>query len=202
LADDIDNYLNGEPLIARRRTAGYFLYRKIVKFRYPISIAAAVVAVIVGIAINDSIRIAHERNAALISASKAETERHASQINLADSLISNADNMARDGRWREAGKKYWDAYQIQADEHVSTMNAALALLKAGRRAPPELSKFLADAQSPLAPIGVIPDPDGRTAWAVLPQRHHPVLRHNNGPIWPSLWQTGFNRAGIGCLCLP
>jgi serine/threonine protein kinase len=49
MADDIDNYLNGKPLLARSPTTIYLLRKKISKYRRHISITAAVLVVFVGI---------------------------------------------------------------------------------------------------------------------------------------------------------
>jgi serine/threonine protein kinase len=51
MADDIDNYLNGKPLMARSPTTIYFMRKKISKYRRHISIAAAVLVVFIGISL-------------------------------------------------------------------------------------------------------------------------------------------------------
>ncbi|MGD1043585.1 MAG: protein kinase [Sedimentisphaerales bacterium] len=51
MADDIDNYLNGKPLLARLPTMIYLLRKKISKYRQHISIAAAVLVVFIGISL-------------------------------------------------------------------------------------------------------------------------------------------------------
>ncbi len=43
LARDIENYLQGEPLIARRPTVLYFVYKRLRKYRVPATIAAVVI---------------------------------------------------------------------------------------------------------------------------------------------------------------
>ena len=43
LANDLDNYLNGDPLTAKKPTTAYFLRKKIRKHRVPLGIAAAAV---------------------------------------------------------------------------------------------------------------------------------------------------------------
>ena len=43
LANDLDNYLNGDPLTAKKPTTAYFLLKKIRKNRVPLGIAAAAV---------------------------------------------------------------------------------------------------------------------------------------------------------------
>ncbi len=74
LAQDIDNYLNGEPLKARKPTTVYFLAKRIRKYRVPVAIGAAVVAVLVGLAVLAYVRILHERN---LARAAGESERRA-----------------------------------------------------------------------------------------------------------------------------
>jgi len=167
LADDIDNYINGEAIKARRPTAIYFLRKKIRKFRVPIVAAAIVAIMIVGLIVHYSLRLTQERNLALAAAANERILRHASQVNLAESLVLIAEDMERDRHWHNAVSRFWDAYRIQRVEGVSTINTTLGLLDAGRHSPGELSKFMADAQSPQVPIGVTFDVDGYTAWAEL-----------------------------------
>jgi serine/threonine protein kinase/WD40 repeat protein len=168
LADDIDNYLNGDPLTARRPTAIYFLRKKFNKHRIPIVAAVIVIAGIISLVVHDSIRMKQERNLALAAAANAEALRHTSQLNLAESLISNGDGLVQQSRWHDAATRYSEALRIQTSEGVSTSNSTLGFLDTIRHAPDEWSKLTANAQSPIAPIGVLFDPDERTAWAELP----------------------------------
>ncbi|MGA2231358.1 MAG: serine/threonine-protein kinase, partial [Tepidisphaeraceae bacterium] len=168
LADDIDNYLNGDPLTARRPTAIYFLRKKFNKHRIPIAATVVVIAGITSLVVHDSIRMKQERNLALAAAANAENERHISQLNWAESLISNGDSLMHDGRWQDARNLYWEALQIQTREGVSTTNSTFAFLDGFRHAPNEWSNLMADAQSPMAPIGVLFGPDDRSVWAALP----------------------------------
>ena len=64
LADDIENYLSGDPLSARKPTFGYFLRKKIRKHRVPVSIAAAVLVALLSLAAFSYIRVTQERNRA------------------------------------------------------------------------------------------------------------------------------------------
>ena len=62
LAADIENYLTGEPLNARRPTTFYFLRKRIRKYRVPVALAAVVLASLVGMAVFAYVRVRQERD--------------------------------------------------------------------------------------------------------------------------------------------
>ena len=72
LAEDIDNYLKREPLSARKRTATYFLLKRMRKYWLPVTLAAAVVLSLGGLAVWSYVRIARERTRA-VKAEKVAT---------------------------------------------------------------------------------------------------------------------------------
>jgi hypothetical protein len=74
LAQDIENYLTGEPLIARPATTMYFLRKRISKYRGRVVLALLVLSVVIGMAVFAYIRIARERNRA-VSAEALAKER-------------------------------------------------------------------------------------------------------------------------------
>ena len=51
LARDVENYLTGEPLTARRQTALYFLFTLVRKYRVPVAIVSVVLAALIGMAV-------------------------------------------------------------------------------------------------------------------------------------------------------
>jgi tetratricopeptide (TPR) repeat protein len=65
LAQDIQNYLTGEPLIARRPTTVYFLRKRLRKYRARVAIASSFLAVLVGVAIFAYLRVSNERDKAV-----------------------------------------------------------------------------------------------------------------------------------------
>ena len=75
LAQDIDNYLNGEPLTARKPTTLYFLRKRIRKYRLQVGVAAAVLAALVAVAVYAYVRIADERNRAVIAEKNTSKQR-------------------------------------------------------------------------------------------------------------------------------
>jgi len=74
MAQDIDNYLNGEPLKARKPTTAYFLAKRIRKYRGPVAVGAAVVVLLLGLAVVAYVRILQERN---LARAAEESERRA-----------------------------------------------------------------------------------------------------------------------------
>ena len=80
LADDIDNYLTGEPLTARAPTTLYFLRKRLRKYRIQVSVAAAVLLALLAVAVFAYVRVRSERNRAQAERTRAvAAERGASQ---------------------------------------------------------------------------------------------------------------------------
>ncbi|HUW56230.1 MAG TPA: protein kinase [Planctomycetota bacterium] len=72
LAEDIDNYLNREPLAARKATLRYLVVSRIRKFKAWVAVAAVALACLVGLAVYFTARLATERNRA-VQAEKVAT---------------------------------------------------------------------------------------------------------------------------------
>ncbi|MDP2897088.1 MAG: protein kinase [bacterium] len=65
LAQDVQNYLTGEPLIARRPTTVYFLRKRIRKYRARVAVASSFLTVLVGVAVFAYLRVSNERDKAV-----------------------------------------------------------------------------------------------------------------------------------------
>jgi len=76
LVRDIDHYLKGEPLEARRDSAGYRLRKFVTRNRRAVSTAVVLFAVVVGIVAFFTIRLAIARNAALAEAARTQRIQH------------------------------------------------------------------------------------------------------------------------------
>jgi serine/threonine protein kinase/tetratricopeptide (TPR) repeat protein len=74
LAQDIANYLNGDPLTAHTPTTGYFLRKRLRKHRVPVSIAALVAILLLGTGVYSYLRVTQERDEA--EAARGEAERN------------------------------------------------------------------------------------------------------------------------------
>jgi eukaryotic-like serine/threonine-protein kinase len=72
LIRDIDHYLKGEPLEARPDTLRYRLGKFVVRNRPAVSAAAAAFAVVVGLVVFYTVRLATARNAALAEAARTQ----------------------------------------------------------------------------------------------------------------------------------
>jgi eukaryotic-like serine/threonine-protein kinase len=72
LIRDIDHYLKGEPLEARPDTLRYRLGKFVARNRRPVSAAAAVFTIVVGLVAFYTVRLATARNAALAEAARTQ----------------------------------------------------------------------------------------------------------------------------------
>ena len=71
LADDIENYLTGEPLTAKTPTTVYFLRKRLAKYRGRVAIATLMLATLVGLAIWSYVSITRARDEAEQEAKRA-----------------------------------------------------------------------------------------------------------------------------------
>ncbi|HUW34196.1 MAG TPA: serine/threonine-protein kinase, partial [Planctomycetota bacterium] len=71
LAQDVANYLAGEPLAARKPTTAYFLRRRLRKHRRAVAVATVVAIALIGIAVFAYLRIATERDRANVERTRA-----------------------------------------------------------------------------------------------------------------------------------
>jgi eukaryotic-like serine/threonine-protein kinase len=72
LIRDIDHYLKGEPLEARPDTAGYRLHKFLARNRDAVLAAGTLLAIVVGIVIFFTVRLAIARNAAVAEAARTQ----------------------------------------------------------------------------------------------------------------------------------
>lgn len=75
LADDINNYLTGEPLTARKPTTAYFLRKRLRKHRVAVTFTAMVIAALITMAVWAYIRVSNERTIAIEQERIAKIER-------------------------------------------------------------------------------------------------------------------------------
>jgi len=123
LADDIENYLTGEPLDARKPTTLYFLRKRIRKYRAPVVIAAAVLTALIGMAVFAYVRVTWERDRAVVAEKEAKLQRDRAEKERRSALaarraeeeqrrraelevyrygISEADRLSRAGMYSDA----------------------------------------------------------------------------------------------------
>jgi serine/threonine protein kinase/WD40 repeat protein len=157
MAEDIQNYLRGEPLGARQPTAFYFLRRKLRKHRIPVTAAALVLLTIIGMSIHASLKIKVQRDIAQAAAHSERELRKLAEMRYAESLILWADALSDAGNWDEARARYWQAFDLQRQHQLSPIAAALGLIGTYHRVPPPL------VQLP-APPAAQQDARMRQAW--------------------------------------
>ncbi|MCX5671838.1 MAG: tetratricopeptide repeat protein [Planctomycetota bacterium] len=75
LAEDLGNYLTGEPLSAKAPTTAYFLRKRLRKYRGRVAVAALMLVALLAMAGYAYIRVAEERNRALTAEGQAITAR-------------------------------------------------------------------------------------------------------------------------------
>jgi eukaryotic-like serine/threonine-protein kinase len=95
LIRDIDHYLKGEPLEARPDTAGYRLRKFLTRNRDAVLAAGTLLAMVVGIVIFFTVRLAIARNAALAEAARTQRIQHfmTSLFQGGDESAGPADNL-------------------------------------------------------------------------------------------------------------
>jgi len=62
LAQDIENYLTGEPLTAKTPSTAYFLRKRIRKYRVRVAVAASVLAILIGTSVFAYVRVSRARD--------------------------------------------------------------------------------------------------------------------------------------------
>ena len=149
LAEDIGNYLGGNPLTARPATTSYFLRKRIRKHRIPVTAAAMVLSLLIGGVIFSYIQIRQQRNLAEAAAQKerqarqeavaardAEAQqRNKAELELADGLVAKGDALLLAGRSMEAKHAYDQAWDGFIRLRVPTYPAELGVWDAQRALP-------------------------------------------------------------------
>jgi len=109
LAKDITNYLNGDPLNARKPTFIYFLSRTVRKRLVPVGIGTFLLLLLLGMAAFSYWRIATEKHRAEFAAIQERDARHQAEQNLAvlrvneyRTNLAHADTLCSEGKVNES----------------------------------------------------------------------------------------------------
>jgi WD40 repeat protein len=156
-ANDIDNYLKGEPVTAHSPTVIYFLRKKIRKHRAKASLVALALFAAIGASVHGSIQVANERDAALYQAKTERNLRQLAEARFAAGEIDWADEEGAGGHWTDAKAHYADAYRILSAWSADTTNARLGLLDAIEHTPHPI----ASASPTTGSFELFAAPDGR-----------------------------------------
>ena len=111
LADDIDNYLAGEPLTARTPTTLYFLRKRVRKYRLQVAIAAGVIVALLGMGVFAYVRVRTERTKAIEGEERAQEAEQRAVAALRDVQRAHYVNTIA-----LAGKKLEDRLYDQVDQ--------------------------------------------------------------------------------------
>ena len=134
LAQDIANYLAGQPLFARPPTAAYFFGKWLRRYRRPITTGAIAAIAVAGMAVGSYVRIAQVRLAAVSATSEAERK-------YAESLVSQGDILVGAQRGDEARARYLEAIGFLKRLGQPIAGAMLGLWDSYRTCPPPLNSF-------------------------------------------------------------
>ncbi len=147
LARDLDNYLRGEPLLARPPTTLYFLRKRLRKHRIPLAIAAGVLLMLASIAVYSGLRIARERNTAIANERVAqeqkllaEQRRLQSEQRLEKGLLAAGKALVQSDA-AKAREHYAEAIAVARILGTSELAANIGLVESYTVSAPELLKW-------------------------------------------------------------
>ena len=153
LTRDVENYLSGDPLVAKPPTTIYFLRKRLWKYRLPLGIAAAILLVLAIMAVLSYVNIVHERDLARIAEANAQhqtelarIERRNAELRRGEGLVAEGDVLGSAGRWADAKSRYAEAHDLFVAEQASPLKADIGMWNAYRFSPP--------------PLGIIPGVKG------------------------------------------
>ena len=169
LADDIDNYLSGEPLRARIPTTFYFLSRRVRKHWKQAAIIAAILAVVLGTVIGAYTRIVGER-----AVSRAQRQRLEGRLDEAAAKLQEADLKAmilgKDKKKAQAALDLLVDRYLAAEDKASQLNYQL-----GQRPATVPARGIGlQAGKSLGPAALVRTPhlpEQVISWTLEPQGH-------------------------------
>ncbi|HUI06909.1 MAG TPA: protein kinase [Verrucomicrobiae bacterium] len=150
LAQDIANYLAGEPLSARPPTAAYFFGKWLRKYRRLVAIGAVGAVAVAGIGVASHIRIAQVRTTAVSATGEAN-------LRLAESLLSQGDALVGAQRGDEARARYVEAIGLLKGCGRPITGALLGLWDSYRSCPPPLNLFPGHQEGGVKSVASSPD---------------------------------------------
>ena len=190
LANDLDRYLSGEPLVAKRPTVRYVLGKRL-KRHWPAAAGVAGLALLVaGGLVIDAARVRKERANALAGWKAAEEHARTSDLRLAGSLVAQGDALLLAGQWARARPLYAKARAVFEEVRGPTYAADLGLWDVERQAAwsslrvaSHADKVYGVAMTPDARIAVSGASDGSLkAWDPLTGRLIRNLRDEGPPV--------------------
>jgi WD40 repeat protein len=150
LAQDIANYLAGQPLSARPPTTAYFFGKWLRKYRRPAVTGTVIVAFVGGVAIGSYFRIAQVRRAAASASNEAD-------LKLAESLVSLGDALVDAQRGDEARIRYGAAIGLLKKQRRPVFGVMLGLWDSYRTCPAPLNLFTSHEEGHVGSVAFSPD---------------------------------------------
>jgi WD40 repeat protein len=141
LANDLQNFLDNEPLSARSPTLLYFAQKKVRKHLRPIAGIAAIFLCLFSLCLYGYSQIKRANGIAVAAVNGEQDSQRMAKLSLAGKLISQADTLCGNGEWIEARQKYWDAYNTESGINAIARMASIGLLETYRQSPPPLTSF-------------------------------------------------------------
>jgi WD40 repeat protein len=134
-ADDIQKFLNGDPLSARAPTFLYFLRKKIAKHRFRFVLFTMILAAFVGLGFRMWAQVNREKDLALQIAESERAARRSADLRLSDGLATLAQSQAIQGDWVAARARFWESGDVLLRDGLRPTIPAIGLLATEHRAP-------------------------------------------------------------------
>jgi predicted Ser/Thr protein kinase len=151
LAQDIENYLTGEPLTARPPTTAYFIRKRLKKYRLRVAVASSVLAVLVAMGAFAYVRVSQARDKLQKEVDKGIAVRQFMRRSFALASTLSAENpWLLDWAPKEVAPEFTGRPEVEAATRVAIGNAYVLLRKASE-AEPQFSKALQIRRRVLGP---------------------------------------------------
>ncbi|MBN2312452.1 MAG: protein kinase [Sedimentisphaerales bacterium] len=172
LAEDIDNYLNDEPLDARIPTTLYFLCKKARKYRVQVGIALVVLITVFGIALLAYAKVIGEQTRRQVAEEQAETQTV--ELELKSEKLTWAELRMKvlgdDKQEAEAALNLLQEAYTTAQDEVSQLNHRLG----ERKAPVDVRRIDLSSGEPLTSTALVRKPSlpsGIQSWTLETRGH-------------------------------
>lgn len=162
LARDLQSYLAGDPVAARRPTFMYLARKRLRRHSVLVGVVAASLIVLIATAIYSWRSITHSRDLAVSALAKEGGQRRAAEIRLAQNEVISAGLLARAGSGEAAIEQCWHAHDLYTADGASPTAAAGLLCRLRGAMLPPLSQARAGS-GPIRALAFGPGPIIRLA---------------------------------------
>jgi len=192
LAEDIDNYLNHEPLDARVPTTLYFLRKKAGKYRVQVGIGVSIIILIFGVILSAYTEVIGERTRRQVAEEEAEVKTK--ELALKSEKLTLAELevivLGDDKKKAQAALNLIREAYLEAQDEVSQLNHKL-----GEQKPPvEVRRIDLQSGTPLMPTALVRTPSlprGIKSWTIETRGHRGgITRLVYNPDGKTLASTG------------